>query len=293
MQLLLFVAVCMIAFDRGMIARADRYLSGRSVSPGYASQVRKRIDAFCEWCGADIEVESVNCELANEWLSALEESGLGPWTIDGYRRALLAVWNDAYQSGDNENPPLRLRTVRKPRLIIEAYTHQEIKQLLAAAAKLKAEHKDNNRASDFWQAAIHVGYSCGARRGDVLDLDWKHVAPTGRLTFLQSKTQYTHTVKLSTEAIKLARKLKTLGKVLPWPYEKNWFGVCFSRLRKSAGVHRGSFKWLRRSAGSYADREQPGSGARLLGHRDERMFRRHYEDKEITGENPPEPPPLV
>lgn len=282
----------MIAFERGLIAYTDRYLLARSVSADYATTLRARINRFCEWAGADLTVDSVSTQLANEWIAELDEGGMNKWTLDGHRRALLAVWNYAYEAGDNDNAPLRLRRVRKPRLIIEAYTHEELKQLLATAAKLTDLHVDDNRASDFWQAAIHVAYSCGARRGDILLLDWKHVAPSGRTTFMQSKTQYTNTVQLSPNALKFARKLITTNRVLPWPYRENWFAICFKRLREAAKVNRGSFKWIRRSAGSYADKENPGSGPRLLGHQDGRMFRRHYEDKSITGEKPAEPPPL-
>ncbi len=288
----LFV-IAMIAFERGLTAYTDRYLLSRQVCADYAKTLRARVAKFCAWCGADIEIDSLSPELVNEWIAELDASGMNKWTLGGYRRNLLAVWNHAYLAGDNDNAPNRLRKVKTPRLIIEAYTQDELRALILAASKLTALHCDDNRAADFWQAAIHTAYSCGARRGDVLRLEWKHVAPSGRLTFLQSKTQYTHTVQLSKEALFFAGKLTTTGRVLPWPYEKNWFGVSFKRLQKAAGVHRGSFKWVRRSAGSYAEGVTPGAGARLLGHRDGRMFKRHYEDSNIAGENPEQPPPLA
>lgn len=282
----------MIAFERGLIAYTDRYLLARAVSPDYAGTLRARVCKFCDWAGADVSIDSLSPELVNEWIAELDAGGMNKWTLDSYRRAVLCVWNHAYLNGDNENAPNRLRKVKKPRLIIEAYTHDELRQLLAAAAKLRTLHVDDNKASDFWQAAIHVAYSCGARRGDILTLEWKHVAPSGRMTFLQSKTQYAHTVQLSKEAMYHAHQLTTTGLVLPYPYEVNWFGVTFKRLQEAASVTRGSWKWIRRSAGSYAESVQPGAGARLLGHRDERMYRRHYEDSGIVGEKPPEPPPL-
>lgn len=282
----------MIAFERGLIAYCERYLLARDVSSDYAKTLRARVARFCVWCGADVTIDSLSPDLVNEWIAELDAAGMNKWTLSGHRQNLLAVWNHAYLAGDNDNAPNRLRKVRKPRLIIEAYTQDELRALIAAAAKLTALHADDNKASDFWCAAIHAAYSCGARRGDVLTLEWKHVAPTGRLTFLQSKTQYTHTVQLSKEALYFAGKLTTTGKVLPWPYEKNWFGVCFKRLQAAAGVTRGSFKWVRRSAGSYAESVTPGAGAALLGHRDGRMFSRHYRDSSIADENPTQPPPL-
>jgi integrase len=283
----------MICFDRGLIAYTERYLLAHSVSYKYANNLRARVAAFCKWCGADVEVDSLSCELVNDWLAELETDGMTAYTLDGYRRALLSIWNAAYLERANDNAPSRLRRVKKPRLIIEAYTHTELRQLLDTAAKLRTLHVDDNKAADFWQAAIHAGYSCGARLGDVLTLEWRHVTPDGVLTFLQSKTQYANTVRLSAEAMKFARRLGESKYVLPWPYQVNWFCLSFQRLKKAAGIKRGSFKWIRRSAGSYAEAEQPGSGGRLLGHRDERMFRRHYEDSSITAAKPIEPPPLL
>ncbi len=282
----------LIAFDLGLIAYTERYLLARSVSSDYAATLRARVARFCVWCGADVTIDSLSPDLVNEWITELEAGGMNKWTLSGHRQNLLAVWNHAYLAGDNDNAPNRLRKVKKPRLIIEAFTHEELHALIAAAAKLTGLHADDNRAADFWQAAIHTAYSCGARRGDVLNLEWKHVAPSGRLTFLQNKTQFTHTVQLSKEALYFAGKLTTTGRVLPWPYEANWFGVTFKRLQKAAGVKRGSWRWIRRSAGSYAERENPGAGARLLGHRDGRVFKRHYEDGSISGEKPDQPPPL-
>lgn len=280
----------MISFDRGIISYTDRYLAGRSVDVIYAGLVRGRIARFCEWAGTDVAIDAVSCDLANDWLLTLEKSGMNKWTLSGYRASLLAVWKEAYLAGENENAPFRLRKVKKPRLIIEAYTHDELSALLTAAEKLPGLHANDNRASDFWTAAIHVGYSCGARLGDVLTLEWRHVEPTGRLRFVQHKTQYDHTVKLSMEAIKAARKLGESKFVLPYPYQKTWFCKNFKLLRDAAGVKRGTFKWIRRAAGSYAEREQKGAGASLLGHRDGRMFKRHYEDSSISGDSPVEPP---
>src|SRR5690349_15960435 len=91
-RLFLCCFLAMIAFDRGLTRYADRYLISRSVTPEYSAQIRKRVESFCEWCGDDIEVSAVDCDIANEWLAELAESGMNPQTLDGYRRALLCVW---------------------------------------------------------------------------------------------------------------------------------------------------------------------------------------------------------
>lgn len=282
----------MIAFDLGLLSYTDRYLLSRDVSKGYATTLRARIEAFCGWAGADIPVRSLDCQIANEWLAELAAREMSAWSIRGYRGALLTVWRDAYESGATDNPPFRLRRVRRPALLVEAYTHTEIRRLLAAAARLKSRHNDGNQAADFWRAAIHVGYSCGPRRGDLLRIEWRHVARGGLLTFVQHKTRFPHTVKLSSDALKYCRRLKTNGLLLPWPYQPDWFSRVFKRLRIAAGLTRGSFRWIRRSAGSYAERMSPGAGAKLLGHRDPAVFDRYYRDRSITDVVPVAPPPL-
>lgn len=283
----------MIAPANGLIPYADRYLMGRSVSADYAATLRARIAAFTDWAGADVPIECVSCELANEWLSELAESGMSAWSLRGYRQALLAVWTWAYQSGDNHNPPLRVRMVRPPRLLIEAYTHAEIAALLRQAERLPQIHTDGNRASDFWQAAIHVAYCCGPRRGDLLSVLRKHVSPAGVLSFVQSKTKYPHRALLSCNARTYCERLKSeAGHLLPWPYTADWFSRTFGKLRNAAGITRGSFKWIRRSAGSYAEKQQPGAGPKLLGHRDPAVFQRFYNDETISGDLPVSPPPL-
>lgn len=282
----------MIAFDLGITAYTDRFLLARSVSAEYANTLRQRIDSFCAWAGDDVPIGSVNCDHANEWLQELADGGMGPWSLVGYRGALLTIWSDAFKVGDNDNAPLRLRRITRPRLVVEAYSHAEIKLLLRAAASIDEIHADGNRGSIFWQAAIHVGYSCGPRRGDLLAVEWRHVSPDGRLSFVQHKTGFPNIVQLSPDAIKFCRLLKGGGLLLPWPYSIDWFSRRFKRLRKAAGVTRGTFKWIRRSAGSYADRERKGSGAQLLGHRDPAVFTRFYEDQTITNVAPVAPPPL-
>lgn len=282
----------MISFDQGVIAYTERYLMARHLSPDYANTLRQRIASFCDWAGSDVPIGCISSELGNEWLGELHDGGMSVWSLVGYRQALLSVWTDAYPTHNN-NPPLGLKKFKRPQLIVEAYTHAEILSLLDRAKRLPMIHKDGNHARDFWSAAIHVAYCCGPRRGDLLKIEKKRVAPDGTLMFTQNKTGYPVRVILSAAAIKFTALLRHESLLLPWPYDEDWFSKKFGRIRDAAGIARGTFKWIRRSAGSYAERDQKGSGARLLGHRDESVFRRFYNDTSISGETPIQPPPLM
>jgi integrase len=273
----------------GLITATECYLNARDISPVYANNVRVRIRAYCDWVGSD-DLAALDCSLANEWLATI---GGSPFTVDGYRRALRCVWFDLYESGAVEEPPFRLRRIKKPRLKIHAYTHVEIMALAGYAARLAGYQKNGNKRADFWQSAILTAYSIGVRRGDLLDLLLEEVAPDRTLTCIQNKTGYPVRLKVSEYAWNYLQRLeRPCGRLLPWPNRLDAFTSAFRRLRDRAGVTRGSFKWIRRAAGSYAEARRPGDGAKLLGQRSQAVFWASYGDLDIIGAEPVEPPPL-
>lgn len=269
----------------------DRVLIARDVTPDYASKVRYCCRAFCEWLQCDPGIDGVDYGPVNEFLAHLQSLGRRPETVAGYRRAILVVWNEAYREGDNDNPPLRVRRIRTPRHTIEAYTHDEITTLLAHVSAMSGYFPNGVKCADFWTATIHAAYSTALRRGDLLKLLRSQIGQGGVARVLQNKTGYPITVRVSPEALAAIDRMRVDDRALPWPYHENALSRQFRRMVKSIGM-RGQFRWLRRSAGSYAEREQPGSGSKILGHRSERIFHAHYEDHVITGENPVEPPPI-
>jgi integrase len=79
---------------------------------------------------------------------------------------------------------------------------------------------------------------------------------------------------------------------LLWPYRPNRFGLHFERIVQAAGIRRGTFKWLRRSSGSYvAANHGEAAGAQHLGHTSLATFRRYY-DARLVGRSRPMPPEL-
>jgi len=119
------------------------------------------------------------------------------------------------------------------------------------------------------------------------------IGSDGSWAVVQSKTGNVHRGKFSSETMKLLAKIpRPCGRALPFPVTIRYFGGGFRVVRNLADISRGTFKWLRRSAGSYADAKRKGDGPRMLGHRDSRVFQRFYEDLSITESEPVSPPPL-
>lgn len=281
----------MIAEDRQLLNYVDRVLLARDVTPAYASKVRNCCRVFCEWLKCDPGIDGLDYQPVNEFLAHLQSIGKRPETVAGYRRAILVVWNEAYREGDNNNPPLRVRRIRTPRHIIEAYSHAEILKLLDHVSSLGGFFPNGIKRTDFWQGAIHAAYSTALRRGDLLALKRNQIGDDGISHVLQNKTGYPITVRVSSEALAAIDRMRVDERALPWPYHQNALSRQFRKIAKTIGL-RGQFRWLRRSAGSYAQRETPGNGTRILGHRSERIFHAHYEDHEITGQKPVDPPEL-
>lgn len=281
----------MISFDLGLSHRVERYLLGRDVSADYATMLRNRVAAFCDFCKCDIREDAVTAELVNEWLNALLASGLSPYTVDGYRRAVLAVINDEEGTCGTRLPFLRLKRIRKPRRVIQAYTHDEIVALVTAASLLVGRFPDGRRRDDYWAGIIESAYSTCLRRGDLLGFDMEMLLPDGSATVVQHKTGVPVTISFPRPVVARMKRLQSRHP-FAWPFHRSHLVTMFNRIRKRAGVTRGSFKWLRRAGSSHAERHRPGTGHQVLGQTTDKCFRASYEDRSITRAEIVTPPPL-
>lgn len=270
----------------------DSYLAARDVTSTYARMLRAHIRCFMEWAG-DIPVAKLNSDLVNEWIAALLATDLSAATVNTYKRNLCAVWRDAYMAKFNDEPPLRVKKVKLPKQIIECFTHEEIGKLIATARNLKGYLPNGVKRSDFWEALVLAAYATGLRRSDLLAVNRSQIGPDGRATVVQGKTGYPAVVRFPPEVMAIVDRMRVSDKAIPWSGRLDALAPRFRLLVKHAGVRPGTLRWLRRSAGSYAEKQQPGSGRRLLGHRSEWVFRDHYHDLSIAPPETVEPPALA
>lgn len=253
---------------------------------------------FSEWFAGQYSrqptVADLDAENVNAWLAEAKASGRSAWTVSGYRRNILAIWTHAYQAGETDEPPLRLRTIRVPAVPIQAWTLNEIRRLDAAAARLAGDYPRGIRRATFWRTMVHAAYSTGLRRGDLLRLRRDRIAPNGLVEITQHKTNQVVRVQLDATSLAGIAKMASAGdpRAMPWFGHIRTFSTHFRHLVKLAGIRPGSLKWLRRSAASYCERDHPGSARHLLGHRSAGLADRYYLDRGICGGMPPSPPTL-
>jgi integrase len=272
----------------------NKYFAARDVSYHYAAMVRAHVRCFIEWFGNDIPIAKLNSDLVNEWIEALLETDLSAPTVRTYSRNLCAVWRDAYMAKLNDEPPLRVKKIKLPKQVIEAYSHEEIGKLIVAARSRDGYLRNGVKRADFWEAVILASYATGLRRSDLLSVKRSQIAKDGRATVVQGKTGYPAVVRFPDEVLGIIDRMGALNdRAFPWPYRPDAMTTRFRVIVRVAGVRRGSLRWLRRSAGSYAEKQQPGAGRRLLGHRAEWVFRDHYHDLSIAPPEMVEPPALA
>jgi integrase len=265
------------------------------VRPGTVAQYVFSADAFEKWAGGPVLLEQLDERSVSAFLRDYAER-VKPHTVRSKRRQILALWRAAAEEGLCEPPTLRIRGVRCPRLPVEAWTLDEVVSLLGACRGLVRRHRCGLHRSVWWDLAIRVAWDSGLRWGDQIELPVASVAADGAVWWSQSKVGRVVSCRLSPSTVAALRASLTLAPrslVTPWPASHQTFGNQLDRIVARAGVRPGTWKWLRRSSGSYVELAAPGRGGEHLGHAPgSRIFADHYASPRILTRTIPSPPEL-
>lgn len=264
-----------------MNEHAEAYLLSRPTCPQYARQIRSRTKLFAAW----LDGRQPTALLLNQYLTGLEQRGLTPETVRGYRTSLLAVLRFA-----GWVPEAPVRHVRMRDRQIECFSLEELRLLIKTADRMDGVLPNGLPYCQFWPLAIRSGYGTGLRYGDLFDVPARSIQADGVCHVTQSKTGRGVTVRFPAEAVRTIKR-HGLDMAVPWPYSGNQFRTEFKALLIASGVRRGSWKWLRRSAGTYMEAAKPGFGHKLLGNAAD-IFRNHYWAFRLLNPGPISPPEL-
>lgn len=259
----------------------DRYNQTHDIQPSTLAHYRWVIRSFERHNGA-LRTSDLSGAAVSAWLAWLADHGRSPWTIKQRRISLLVLWRAAWQDG--LAPPLEpVRRLRAVRRSPQAWTLPEVRQLIRTAEQLPVRAR-------WWSALIRAGYDTGLRLGDLLALDVPQLGPVMGLS--QAKTSWPVVCQLRPTtmwAIRLHLAGRRDGLAWPWPYRREALYRHFRRLIAAAGIRPGTFRWLRRTAATQAERVQPGSGTALLGHASRSTTEAWYIDRSQL-QMPPLPP---
>lgn len=265
---------------------AKQYVAERRMSPAHARTL----------CARSALLSEFSIEAINALLLELEKSR-SEWTCKGWRGDLLTLWRYAAELELAPWPRVRrIRQYRPPAPVVDCFSVVEASRIARHAQTLPGELGDGTPRRLYWPAIIRLAWDTGLRRSDL----WRirsDALRDGLLTTISGKSgQRTyHTLYSSTLAALLELDRPAGALLLPWPHARRTFVDHFAAIVTDSGVCRGTFRWLRRSSGSYVEAQQPGAGPRHLGHSSPATFYRHYDSRAVAPPSvrPPELAPAA
>jgi integrase len=266
---------------------ARHYGAGRRVTRTYVDTLIRRAAALELHAGQTSLVGCLAESPVNAFLASLDRR---PATIRSYRTDLISLWHGAADLDLVPYPVLRrIYCPPVPAPLVECYTIEEVRALLAAAGKMIGRYRNGVTKRRYWPAAIRLAWDSGLRRGDCWGFRRELLRPDGSARLVQNKTGKVVVVRLRPSTV---AALADIGgnQPLKWTLNASFFGRHFKRLTEASGVGRGSFKFLRRSSGSYVELAHPGAGHKHLGNGAD-VFARHY-DARLGAHLLPMPPAL-
>jgi site-specific recombinase XerD len=252
---------------------------------------RPAITVFRRYLQKEPALEDLTDDNLNNWTQAALKQKANLTTHRQRRGAILALWRAAVQSNRVANGPRKIRKLPRVNLIIEAWTREEIQQLLEAIEQPRFRNarmpKSELNKADFLLSLARAAYETGMRLGDLMSFErsWIRVdrEGAGYITVVQSKTGHQKTSRIEPATMVIIDRLmkQQSKRRLIWPLSVE--RKCFYRLWRSvveaALLHRGTFRWLRRSGVTHVEIAHPGCGHRHAGHMDSRVTAKHYIDR--------------
>lgn len=275
----------------------ERYTLERCLSDGHRELLSRAAVRFDRWHGRPASLSHLSDDTVNRWLLSLEAEGLRPRTVKGLRSRIMALWRAAYADRLLNRPPRRVRMIRPPATLPEAWEAAQLRSLLLTAGKLKGAFRFHRvRRAAFWRAFILAAYDSGLRISDLLRLELAQIGSDGALIVSQKKTGGIVLCRLRRETVAAIEatyppiRARPFGDVLKQRSAIQEFGKIVNR----AGLT-GSSKWLRRTSATLLAAHHPEAVQAHLGHRTPGLAWRHYVDPRIvqTAAKRPLPPKIA
>lgn len=264
-------------------AIANRYVRTRPLSLMHAQIFCSRVGKLSDFVKSDAAEDCFTEDAVNRFLGRYSTSH-APHTVKGMRGDLLTAWRHCADLGLVPMPDSRAIRIRKPpQSIPDCYTVAEVRQLIADCRFLKGSYGETSREL-YMSTLIRLGWETGLRLGDCWQITSDQLRGD-KLVRVSAKSGLRTVHELSQPLQDGIRQLGNLG----WKLSRASFPHHFRTVR-DVSVGRGSFKWLRRSSGSYvAAQYGEAAGASHLGHSNLATFRRYYDSRLVEGHRPHPP----
>ncbi len=245
----------------------ERYALGVS----QAAELRRVARQFQEWAGDPVPLAEVSAALP-DWLRYLLARGYAAATVNDRRARVLTLLWDAADQGQCP-PPRKPRKIRQPRDPPEAWTVEQVSELLWTAQHWPGSVGEVP-ASLWWDALFAATYWTGTRIGAL-----RQCAKTDyhdgllRIRGRSQKNRHGQVFPLPAHgAEKIERIISYPGtKLWPWPFHSRYLWTVARRIIERAGLSapktgRSLFHRLRRTHVSYAAVHSLALAQRAAGH---------------------------
>lgn len=258
------------------------YFAERDLRGSTQAFFRCKLNAFERWLGRQATLDDLSSTMLNAFLD-YRISDRSRETARSEKAVLRAIWQAAFDARLLENPPLRIKKIRRALPEVEAWDCEQVNALLkVATSQLGRIRGVRVPKSLYWLAVVRTLFDTGLRAGDLLALESAKITGPGCYTVRQRKTGKDVPIAISEatwqaiERIKSPERPLLFGDVL----KSRAFFQGFATLVKAAHLC-GRSKMLRRTRGSMIERQHPGEGHTHLGN-GRQVFERHYLAKRIA-----------
>jgi integrase len=188
-------------------------LAERPVARITEEQYYRAIRCYSQFLGRPAVVADLETSRANEWLAAVAKRA-APRTVLNRKRGLTAVWNYATDRGlALAYQSRRLRRVRIPRGVVEAWSLDQVEALFAAAKALPGSTACGIPAALLMSAVCSIAYETGIRPSDWRRIAWDSIdLKTRTARFVQHKTGVVHVVGFSVITAEILERLRRYGR---------------------------------------------------------------------------------
>jgi len=277
----------------------ENLIAQRDICRDTANQYRKAIACFSEFLKRPAKRRDLTEKNVNEWLACLLPK-FSPETVRNRKGGITAVWNwlAANDQVSSYNPN-KMRNIRVPEHVPSAWSLDQVRLLLSAAASVKGFLRCGLKASDMLRAWVLLAYETGLRTGDILRLTCDSIQ--GNQVFIvQHKTQRPHVARITDHTLEAIEPLLKLRRKhlfgFPRATARRWELHLFTQA-EGLGFrrrYRQGLGTLRKTHGTEVCRISDLNAAAIsLGHVSGSMIaRRHYVQPDALG-LPVSPPQLL
>lgn len=276
------------------------YRLEREVKDSSVQQLSCTVSLLTQYLGRPATLDDLNDDTINRWVEwmTITPSKRGGHrsrsTVATQRNNAVLIWNYAWESERIDRQPRRVRKVKRPRTLPEAWTEKQMAQWLAGCSQITGMVAACQAPAKLVIRCYSLlAWDTAARTCDLLKLKRSEISSEGAVVIYQEKTGYPVLCRLRPETMAAVDELCRLsGKDTILPFKRETLLRHWNKVKAVTGLD-GTPKKIRKSRATSAEQRDRGSAPVILGHvPGSTIAYRHYVDRLQILPDPGLPPAI-